>query len=56
MIETENMRNSFTFYNKNWNVGVSVSWNFGSLKNDVRKTSRGISNDDQSKAKGNSMM
>lgn len=54
--ETENMRNTFTFYNRNWNVGISATWNFGSLKNDVRKTSRGISNDDQSKATGNSMM
>lgn len=56
LAETDKMRNTFTFCNRNWNVGVTISWNFGSLKNDVRKTSREITNDDQSKASGNSIM
>ena len=54
--ETENMRNLFTFYNQNWNVGVTLTWNFGNLKTDVKKTSRNIMNDDKSTVTGNSMM
>lgn len=38
--------------NENWNVGVSVSWRFGSLKSDVKKTAVSISNDDKSSLKG----
>lgn len=55
-VNTENMINSFTFYNKNWNVGMSISWNFGSLKSDVKKTSRQIENDDKSSVAGQSIM
>ena len=50
------MRNLFTFYNQNWNVGVTLTWNFGNLKTDVKKTSRHIMNDDKSTVTGNSMM
>lgn len=53
---TENMINKFTFHNKNWNVGLSISWNFGSLKSDVKKTSRQIENDDKSSVAGQSLM
>lgn len=55
-VHTENMINSFTFYNKNWNVGISATWNFGSLKSDVKKTSRQIENDDKSSVSGQSLM
>lgn len=43
-----------TFENKNesWNAGISVSWRFGSLKSDVKKTAVSISNDDKSSLKG----
>lgn len=34
--------------NRSWNVGVSVSWNFGTLKSDVKKTGARILNDDRS--------
>ncbi len=53
---TENMINKSTFHNKNWNVGLSLSWNFGSLKSDVKKTSRRIENDDKSSVAGQSLM
>ena len=39
--------------NENWNVGVSLSWRFGSLKSDVKKTAVSISNDDKSSVSGN---
>lgn len=55
-VNTENMINRFTFYNRNWNVGISLSWNFGSLKSDVKKTSRRIENDDKSSVSGQSIM
>lgn len=32
---------------QNWNVGLSVTWKFGSLKSDVRKTDANIDNDDK---------
>ncbi|MBD5357234.1 MAG: TonB-dependent receptor [Bacteroides sp.] len=45
-------RNKIT--NNNWNVGMSVTWNFGNLKSDVKKTSASINNDDQSAVGGKS--
>ena len=53
---TENIRNTFTFYNRNWNVGISLAWKFGSLKSDVRKTTKQIDNDDRSSVSGNNGM
>ncbi len=35
------------FKTQNWNVGVSVTWKFGSLKSDVKKTEANIDNDDK---------
>ena len=43
---------TFENKNENWNVGVSLSWRFGSLKSDVKKTAVSISNDDKSSLKG----
>ena len=53
---TENMINRFAFYNKSWNVGISLSWNIGSLNSDVKKTARQIETDDQSSVAGQSSM
>ncbi len=36
------------YRNHDWNIGVSLSWNFGSLKSQTKKTDASISNDDQS--------
>lgn len=50
----EGLRTTFSNKNNNWNAGLSLSWNFGSLKSDVKKTDISISNDDKSTVKGNS--
>ncbi len=42
------------YTNNNWNVGISVAWNFGNLKSDVKKTSASINNDDKSSVGGKS--
>lgn len=39
---------------KNWNLGINISWNFGNLRQDIKKTSVDIVNDDQSKASNGS--
>ena len=39
------------FYSRNWSVGVSLSWRFGKLSDQVKRTDANISNDD---LKGNS--
>lgn len=44
----ENLITSTKYINKDWNVGISLSWNFGSLKTDVKRTSAAIDNDDKS--------
>lgn len=36
--QTNNSNTRTTLTRKAWNVGVSVTWNFGSLKHDVKKT------------------
>ncbi len=46
----DGVRTSNTWTNYNWNIGISASWNFGSLKSDVRRTSTGIKNDDKADA------
>ena len=51
-----NYRSYSTNYNANWNIGVNLSWNFGSLKQDVKRTSASIENNDKSSAKGANMM
>ncbi|MCM1369097.1 MAG: TonB-dependent receptor [Candidatus Amulumruptor caecigallinarius] len=35
-----------TFHQRSWNVTLSVSWKFGSLKENVKKTGAGLQNDD----------
>ncbi len=49
MTKTDNTITRTCYTNYNWNIGVSVSWNFGSLKEDVKKTSTSINNDDRNK-------
>ena len=51
---TDEMRTSSRFTNNNWNVGLSLSWNFGKLKSDVKKTAASINNDDTSNVSGKS--
>lgn len=48
VIAADNMRTETEYRNQNWNVGISVSWNFGNLKSDVKKTDATINNDDKS--------
>ena len=54
VVATDNLRTSSTYKNHNWNVGFSLSWNFGSLKSDVKKTDASINNDDKSSVGGKS--
>lgn len=42
------MQSYSVWQSRSWNVGFSISWNFGSLKSDVKKTGKRIINDDQS--------
>ncbi|MDE5888359.1 MAG: outer membrane beta-barrel family protein [Muribaculaceae bacterium] len=48
----DSVRSSNKWTNYNWNVGLSVSWNFGSLKSDVKRTSTRITNDDKAETGG----
>lgn len=48
---TPEMRQNRTWRAENWNVGVNISWSFGNLKQDVRKTSVEIVNDDKTEVK-----
>lgn len=43
----DGVRTTSIWTNYNWNVGISASWNFGSLKSDVKRASAKISNDDK---------
>lgn len=45
--ETTTTRTCYT--NSNWNIGISLSWTIGKLKDDVKKTSTSINNDDRNK-------
>lgn len=38
--------------NRSWNVGVSLSWNFGQLKDQVKKTDANLENDDKKSSGG----
>lgn len=46
--DTKGIRTTGEYKNSNWNVGISLSWRFGSLKSDVKKTDKSINNDDKS--------
>lgn len=48
--ETDQLKTVFRNRNRQWNVGISVSWSFGSLKSDVKKTTTSISNDDKAES------
>lgn len=50
--EIDGFKSTFSNKNSNWNVGISLSWRFGSLKSDVKKTDVSISNDDKSSVGG----
>lgn len=45
-IETGTTRYASTWHNRQWSVGVSVSWNFGHLSEQVKKTEADLDNDD----------
>lgn len=44
--ETETHRQTSNGKNANWNVGISISWNFGQLKEQVKKTGANLENED----------
>lgn len=52
--DIEGFSNSLSNTYTNWNVGITLSWRFGSLKSDVKKTDISISNDDKSSIGGKS--
>ncbi|MDE5976674.1 MAG: outer membrane beta-barrel family protein, partial [Muribaculaceae bacterium] len=45
--EFDGIKTTQDWSNYNWNVGLTVSWNFGSLQGGVKQASKSISNDDQ---------
>lgn len=45
---TATTRTQSSYIYKNWRLGLSVSYNFGSLRNDVRRTRASVDNDDVS--------
>ena len=48
--KTETSRQYTRMNRKNWNIGLSVTWNFGSLHQDVKKVNSRIDNDDAVKS------
>ena len=44
--ETDAFRSEQVFRNKQWKVGISISYRLGGLKQDVKKASKSIINDD----------
>lgn len=44
---SDNITTTNTYKNKQWSVGLSLTWNFGHLKSQIRKTDINIQNDDQ---------
>lgn len=54
--DTHNVRTMSTTTVTNWNIGVNLSWNFGNLNSDVKRTSVSIVNDDKSSTGGNSII
>lgn len=51
---TENMRETNVGKNANWNVGISISWKFGHLSDQVKKTGANIENNDMKDTDKNS--
>ena len=47
VVATENMKTTTRSHNKSWRIGVSLTWNFGNAKTDVKKTNTSIDNDDK---------
>lgn len=45
-IDTDTTRYRTTWRNRNWYVGISLSWNFGHLSDQVKKTGADLENDD----------
>lgn len=45
-INADGVRTETRSKNRSWQLGLSVSWNFGSLKSSTRKTDLNVSNDD----------
>ena len=41
------MKTTTRSHNKSWRIGVSLTWNFGNAKTDVKKTNTSIDNDDK---------
>lgn len=52
-IRTADAIKNTNFSNKVWSVGLSVSWEFGNMKERVKSTGIDINNNDQSTARGN---
>lgn len=52
VVRTENTRLASVWRNRSWNVGVSLSWNFGHLQDRVKKTDANLENDDTKKPDG----
>ncbi len=50
---SEGLRISGRSINNNWKVGISVSWNFGSLNEGVKQTAADLNTDDLSTQSGN---
>lgn len=51
-MQTETVKTENKFKNDNWHIGLSVTWRFGQLKEDVRRTGKSIVNDDVSSQSG----
>lgn len=48
-IETKDQYQRSSYGNPSWNVGISISWNFGHLSEQVKKTGANLENDDMKK-------
>lgn len=53
---TDGRISEMTFKIRCWNVGLTLSWNFGHLTEQVKSTGADLQNDDKSSAGGNSLM
>lgn len=51
--ETTQFRSESIFKNSQWKIGLSISYRLGGLKQDVKKTSKSINNDDLEKSSSN---
>ncbi len=50
--ETADMINSSIWTNSNWNVGISLTWNFGNVNTKTKKTDASIDNNDKADTGG----